>query len=187
MQGVIQRLPCRQESGPVIIVAHLADQRERYMAFVWQVLCAALAGLVIGSLLGLVGWRWWLARRHKTEQRVQQSGVLDSLEVLCKALEQQQVEVSEAAIRISALLDTLPASISPKVDLSDIHQFAQTCQQFDRGQARHNLTPKARHEQDKYRWQLDEENRERIRAAAQRLVTVLPDWRSGLGISSPDR
>ena len=45
---------CRQESGPVIIVAHLADQRERYMAFVWQVLCAALAGLVIGSLLGLV-------------------------------------------------------------------------------------------------------------------------------------
>ncbi|MEE2869828.1 MAG: DUF2489 domain-containing protein [Pseudomonadota bacterium] len=157
------------------------------MAFAWQVLCAALAGLVIGSLLGLVGWRWWLARRHKTEQRVQQSGVLDSLEVLCKALEQQQVEVSEAAIRVSALLDTLPASISPKVDLSDIHQFAQTCQQFDRGEARHNLTPKARHEQDKYRWQLDEENRERIRAAAQRLVTVLPDWRSGLGISSPDK
>lgn len=154
------------------------------MSLAWQIVLAALIGLVIGALLGLVVWRVWLARQQRQAERKQQLAVLDSLEVLCMALAQDQVELSEAAIRISALLDTLPESIAPKVDLADFHQFAETCQQFDRGESRQALTPRMRHQQDSYRWQLEEEYKERLEACAQRLETVLPAWRSGLGVSS---
>ncbi len=51
------------------------------------------------------------------------------------------------------LLDCLPDSIEPKVDLAAIHQFAETCQQFDRGEQRQELTPRARFQQDSRRWQ----------------------------------
>ena len=151
------------------------------MTLVWQITLAAITGLVIGALLGLLVWRIWMSRKQREEVLKQQVAVLDSLEVLCMAMAQKQVELSEAAIRISALLDTLPESISPKVDVSDFHQFAQTCQQFDRGDRRHSLTPRVRHQQDSYRWQLEEEYKERLEACAQRLETVLPTWRSGLG------
>lgn len=154
------------------------------MTLAWQIILAALAGLVIGALLGLLVWRLWMARQQRDERLKQQVAVLDSLEVLCMALAQKQVEPSEAAIRISALLDTLPDTISPKVDLSDFHQFAQTCQQFDRGENRQALTARMRHQQDSYRWQLEEEYKERLEASAQRLETVLPAWRSGLGASA---
>ncbi len=153
------------------------------MSLVWQIIIAALIGLAIGGGLGVLVWRFWFLRQQRREQRTQQAAVLDSLEVLCMALDQKQVELSEAAIRISALLDTLPESISPKVDLADFHQFAQTCQQFDRGDARKALTPRMRHQQDSYRWRLEADYQERLEACTQRLVTVLPAWRSGLGVS----
>ncbi|MZR61857.1 DUF2489 domain-containing protein [Alcanivorax sp. DP30] len=157
------------------------------MTLAWQIVIAAVTGLVIGTVLGLMVWRLWMARKQREEVLSQQVAVLDSLEVLCMALAQKQVELSEAAIRISALLDTLPDSISPKVDLSDFHQFAQTCQQFDRGNARKALTPRMRHQQDSYRWQLEEEYQGRLEACAQRLETVLPAWRSGLGATDSFR
>ncbi|MCK0152584.1 DUF2489 domain-containing protein [Alcanivorax sp. S6407] len=154
------------------------------MSFAWQIILAALIGLIIGTLLGLLVWRLWLRRQQRRALQAQQGAVLDSLEVLCMAMAQQQIELSEASIRISALLDTLPDTISPKVDLSDFHQFAQTCQQFDRGDSRKVLSPRQRHQQDSYRWQLEADHKERLEACAQRLVTVLPTWRSGLGVSS---
>ncbi len=157
------------------------------MSLAWQILLAALIGLVIGTVLGLLLWRLWLARQQRRETIKQQGAVLDSLEVLCMAVAQKQVELSEAAIRISALLDTLPETITPKVDLSDLHQFAETCQQFDRGEARKGLTPRRRHQQDSYRWQLEKDYEERLDACAKRLETVLPAWRSGLGLSSASR
>ncbi|MQX54079.1 DUF2489 domain-containing protein [Alcanivorax sediminis] len=154
------------------------------MSLVWQIILAALIGLVIGTVMGLLAWRLWLARKQREEAKRQQLAVLDSLGVLCMAMVQQQIELSEASIRISALLDTLPDTISPKVDLSDFHQFAETCRQFDRGDSRQALTPRVRHQQDSYRWQLEEDYKERLEACAQRLETVLPAWRAGLGVSS---
>ena len=147
-----------------------------------QLILAALIGLFIGAVLGLVLWRIWLARREARETRAQQVHILDSLEVLCRAVDQKQVELSEASIRISALLDCLPESIEPKVDLAAIHQFAETCRQFDRGEQRQELTPRARFQQDSHRWQLEEDQDEVVNQATRRLAKVLPTWRIGLGI-----
>ncbi|MCG8393250.1 MAG: DUF2489 domain-containing protein [Pseudomonadales bacterium] len=153
------------------------------MALAWQVVLAAITGLLIGTVLGLLLWRLWLGRQRKQELQKQQVAILDSLEVLCMAVEQEQVELSEAAIRMSVLLDSLPDVIAPKVDVSVIHQFAETCQQFDRGEERKGLTPRARHQQDSYRWQLEEEQKVVITEAAQRLGGVLPAWRASLNLS----
>lgn len=157
------------------------------MAMAGQVVLAIVIGLMIGSALGLLIWKAWMVRHRKALKLAEQdrsaaqyTQILDSLEVLCRAINQKQVELSEAAIRISALLDSLPADISPKVDVAAIHQFAQTCQQFDRGESRKSLTARARRSQDSYRWQLEDEQTEVVGVAVQRLVTVLPSWRTVL-------
>ncbi len=157
------------------------------MAMAGQVVLAIVIGLLIGAVLGLLIWKVWMARHRKAlilaeegRSAAKYTQILDSLEVLCRAVDQKQVELSEAAIRISALLDSLPADIAPKVDVAAIHQFAETCQQFDRGENRDELTARARHNQDNYRWQLEEEQAAVVGDAVQRLVTVLPSWRSVL-------
>ena len=157
------------------------------MAMAGQVVLAIVIGLLIGSVLGLLIWKGWMVRHRKAlmlaeqdRNAAQYTQILDSLEVLCRAIDQKQVELSEAAIRISALLDSLPADISPKVDVAAVHQFAETCQQFDRGEVRQGLTARARYNQDNYRWQLVEEQAAVVGEAVQRLVTVLPSWRSVL-------
>ncbi|MEQ3637576.1 MAG: DUF2489 domain-containing protein [Thalassolituus sp.] len=161
------------------------------MAMAGQVILAIVIGLMIGALLGVLIWKIWMVRHRSIEKQAekarseaQYTQILDSLEVLCRVVNQKQVELSEAAIRISALLDYLPEDVSPKVDVSDIHQFAQICQQFDRGDTRQGLTARARHSQDNYRWQLEEEQAAVVGDAVQRLVTVLPSWRSVLLSSS---
>ena len=157
------------------------------MAMAGQVVLAIVIGLLIGAVLGLLVWKVWMARHRKAlilgeegRSAAKYTQILDSLEVLCRAIDQKQVELSEAAIRISALLDSLPADIAPKVDVAAIHPFAETCQQFDRGENRDGLTARARHNQDNYRWQLEEEQAAVVGDAVQRLVTVLPSWRSVL-------
>ncbi|MBD3645266.1 DUF2489 domain-containing protein, partial [Alcanivorax sp.] len=67
-------------------------------------------------------------------------------------------------------------------DLAAIHQFAETCRQFDRGEQRQELTPRARFQQDSHRWQLEEDQDEVVNQATRRLAKVLPTWRIGLGI-----
>lgn len=157
------------------------------MAMAGQVVLAIVIGLLIGAALGLLIWKGWMARHRKQHQLAEQdrraaqyTQILDSLDVLCRASDQKQVELSEAAIRISALLDSLPADISPKVDVAAIHQFAQTCQQFDRGESRKGLTASARRSQDSYRWRLEDEQTAVVGVAVQRLVAVLPSWRAEL-------
>ena len=149
------------------------------MAMAGQVIVAALIGLLIGGGLG-----WLIVRRQQMNRACsdalsQQVNILDSLEVLCRAQLQQQVEASEAVIRISALLDSLPVNVEPKVDLAAIHQLAEQCQQFQRGEERKSLTPRERHRQDQQRWTLEQQQAAAVDLAVQRLAEVLPAWRAG--------
>ncbi|MDX1804130.1 MAG: DUF2489 domain-containing protein [Alcanivorax sp.] len=145
-----------------------------------QVIVAAVIGLLIGGSLG-----WWIVRRQQSARSLdqakrQQGEILDSLDVLCRAQLQQQVEASEAVIRISALLDSLPVVVEPKVDLAAIHHLAEQCQQFQRGEQRKSLTPRERHRQDQQRWTLEKQQAVAVDQAVQRLAEVLPSWRAGL-------
>lgn len=182
--GIFNPGPVAGNAFLLPLVSFKSVSEEVPMSPLWQIVLAALIGLLIGTGLGLLLWQGWMRRQRQQLQRQRQGQVIDSLEVLCLAVEQQQVELSEAAIRLSALLDTLPASIEPKVDVAVIHQFAETCQRFDRGEQRQRLTPRARHQQDSQRRQLEQDQQVVLQAATQRLVTVLPSWRSGLGLAA---
>ena len=85
------------------------------MAMAGQVVLAIVIGLLIGSVLGLLIWKAWMVRHRKALRLAEQersaaqyTQILDSLEVLCRAVDQKQVELIEAAIRISALLTACP-------------------------------------------------------------------------------
>ncbi len=47
------------------------------MAQAGQLILAALIGLLIGAALGLVLWRFWLARRETREIRAQQVHIIE--------------------------------------------------------------------------------------------------------------
>ena len=81
------------------------------MAMAGQVALAIVIGLLIGSVLGLLIWKAWMVRHRKALRLAEQersvaqyTHILDSLEVLCRAVEQKQVELSEAAIRAVRLV-----------------------------------------------------------------------------------
>lgn len=153
----------------------------------WKLLLAVVAGLAIGVALGALVWRW-MALRQRGQQRqrhlAQHHNVIDSLEILSRALLQGQVDSSEASIRMSVLLHSLPADVRPKVDLAAIHQLAEACAGFHRGEQRQRLAPRERNRQDFARLQLEDEQADAVRAATARLHDVLDRWRTRL---SPDR
>lgn len=147
---------------------------------IWKLILAVLAGLAIGAVLGALVWRWMAHRQERARVAARHREVMDSLEVLSRALLQGQVESSEASIRMAVLLDCLPADVAPKVDLAAIHQLAEACDDFDRGEARQRLTPAERNRQDLARLELEAQQNPAVLAAAGRLQEVLGQWRARL-------
>ena len=152
----------------------------------WPVLISALVGLVIGAGLGVLIVGVWKRKAERVRLAAQHEALIESLDVLAQAVEQEQIEISEAAIRMSHLLAQLPETVGQvaNVDLSAIHQLALACDAFSRAEQRKGLTPRARHEEDKRRYQLEKDNQDVFKQAVQRLASVLPAWRSALSLSS---
>lgn len=146
----------------------------------WKLLVAALIGLAIGAALGALVWRWMAHRQQRLRRLARHREIIDSLEILSRALLQGQVDSSEASIRMSVLLGCLPADVRPKVDLAAIHRLADACAGFHRGEQRRALAPHERNRQDLVRLQLEDDQHEAVRAAAGRLHDVLEQWRVGL-------
>ncbi|MFP1683550.1 DUF2489 domain-containing protein [Alloalcanivorax sp. C16-1] len=147
---------------------------------VWKLILAVLVGLAIGAALGALVWRWMARRQERARQAARYRELVDSLDVLSRALLQGQVDSSEASIRMAVLLDCLPADVAPKVDLAAIHQLAEACDDFDRGEARQRLTPAERNRQDLARLQLEDDQNPAVLAAAGRLQEVIGEWRTRL-------
>ncbi|MCC4309594.1 DUF2489 domain-containing protein [Alcanivorax marinus] len=147
---------------------------------VWKLILAVLVGLAIGAALGGLAWRWMARRQERARQTARYRELVDSLDVLSRALLQGQVDSSEASIRMAVLLDCLPPDVAPKVDLAAIHQLAEDCGGFDRGEERRRLTPAERNRQDLARLQLEDDQNPAVLAAAGRLQGVIGEWRTRL-------
>lgn len=146
----------------------------------WEITLAVLLGLLIGTALGIVTVTILARRRAHRESVHRHASVLESLDILSRTLLQGQVDFSEASIRMSVLLDCLPSEIQPKVDLAAIHQLASDCAVFDRGEARRALPKSDRTRQDFQRLQLEDNQQPAVRAATERLASVLSEWRQQL-------
>lgn len=154
------------------------------MTMVLGIIGALMLGALIGAILGKVLWHIYLDRReqrlHLQRQASRHSDLLDSLEVICRAVIQKQMDLSEAVIRLDVLLDSVPEGTAPKVDLSAIHQLAQQCQQFSRGEARKALSARDRNRQDVQRWHLESQHMASSTRAIEQLFEVIPRWREQL-------
>lgn len=147
-----------------------------------------IAGLLVIVLLSAyAGWLWVRVHRNsraRLELDVsRRQAVLEGLEVLARGLQQGQVNVTEAALRMAALLDNLDISPQPRVDLAAIHQLAEAAMHLHTGARREALSRAQRDEEDSQRERLEAEQGEAVIAAAGRLLEAVPRWRQAAKLS----
>lgn len=154
------------------------------MGIALWLLTAVVFGTVIGVLLGRMILRMFNARREQRLEAQRQAerhrALLDSLEIICQTVLQKQMDLSEAVIRLDVLLHSIPEETGPKVDVAAIHQLAEECQKFDRGEARKALAPRERNQQDLQRMDLEIRYEATSTQAIARLCEVIPRWRQQL-------
>lgn len=103
-------------------------------------------------------------RRHAIAQRV--ARICESVEVICKAMEQQQCELSEGAIRVCNLLNALPVADLPDFNqqFPAMYSLFEQVRHFAVLQEREALSKKEKYQQDKSRGQIESEYESRVLA-----------------------
>lgn len=135
------------------------------------------SGAALVALLGVYGaYLWWqvwqqnqqqlAAQQHRREQ------VMAQLAVMARAVETEQVNVTEGALRLSAMLQTLDEAIA--ADVAVIHELADRAALFAIGEARQRLPRAEREQQDKQREALEQHYGQAVISAATRLHSALP-------------
>ena len=133
-------------------------------------------------LLGLYAAWLWLKVYQREVARDDFLGnrytaVLQGLEVLARSVVEDQVNVTEGALRMSTLLDNLARQPNPPVNLEAIHRLASDARHLAIGAQREALDPEERERQDREREALEEKHGEDVVKAARQLLAVLPQWR----------
>lgn len=124
-------------------------------------------------------WRqvWQRARDDERRQRAGQEALLDQMEIMCRAILQKQMNITEGALRLASLLDKLSARPPQPLDLASIHHLADQASVFAIGAARETLPRDERQRQDRAREMLEAEQEEALMSSVTRLLAALPDWR----------
>ena len=137
---------------------------------------ATLAGLTI---LAAALWVTVFQRRRgaRSARHARQQLVLDGIEVLARSMVQQQVNLTEASIRITALLDHLVDVPEPVVDTGPLRQFVEDTSGFVWGARRAALVPAERRRQDQARQALEVQHEAVVLAVAQAILDAMPTWR----------
>ncbi len=139
------------------------------------------ATLIILGLGLYAAWMWMqvykreMARDDFLGNRYE--AVLKGLDVIGRSMVEEQVNVTEAALRLSTLLDNLARQPEPSVDLEPIYRLAREAQPLAIGAQRDALDPAERERQDEFREKLEREHGEAAITAARQLLAVLPYWR----------
>ena len=128
------------------------------------------------TIICLSFWIWRLTREQQ-QTRQEQSNVrvqrhlrtLNSLLVLARALLDDQVELSEASLRIKMLLDSLPSDWLDRQGLEIFEQLYIALQGHPTHASRAALLPAERMKLDMQRWELEVRSRDTALTAASML------------------
>ncbi|MEG3765823.1 DUF2489 domain-containing protein [Alteromonas sp. 14N.309.X.WAT.G.H12] len=126
------------------------------------------AAIVIGILiiLGLgiyAGKLLYMLKEQNAQQQTARKARIDSITesiiVICKAMQQQQCDLSEGTIRICKLLNALPLQTRPEYreKFPHIHNLFVEISGFAILEERKKLTAQERREQDEAREQIESE------------------------------
>ncbi|MCW8093447.1 DUF2489 domain-containing protein [Alteromonas sp. ASW11-130] len=124
----------------------------------------AAIGLIIILALGFYAGRllFQLKEQNKRQQLARErrtATIIESIQVIVKAMQQQQCELSEGAIRICNLLEALPLSSPPdySTQYPKLYEFFHKVSGFAILEARAKLPKSERMRQDVAREQIESE------------------------------
>lgn len=129
-----------------------------------------IALVIIAILSAYAGRMLFLLRQQNNRQkkiintRVQR--ICESVDVICKAMEQQQCEISEGAIRVCNLLNALPIKSPPQFEqeFPMIYALFEKVRHFPILKDRQALSKKQKYQQDRERGQIESEYETRVLA-----------------------
>lgn len=94
------------------------------------------------------------------------------LAIMARAVETEQVNVTEGALRLAAMLQSIDEAIA--ADVAVIHEMAEQALVFTIGEARKRLPRVEREQQDQQRELLEQRYGQAVIAAAKQLRQALP-------------
>ncbi|MEW9797867.1 DUF2489 domain-containing protein [Alteromonas sp. CYL-A6] len=133
----------------------------------WTVLI--ILGVLIILALGIYAGKllFMLKAQNDRQEAARQTRIVrikESIITITMAMEQQQCDLSEGAIRVVNLLDALPLKAPPAYDqqFPHIHNLFVAISGFPILEARQRLTKQERRKQDREREQIESEHETRV-------------------------
>lgn len=137
----------------------------------WALIVAGLAAIVL--LARFIARQIQLIRRGKTQERKKaefqqhrRENIIESIQVLAMAVEQDQVEYSEACLRIKGLLDLIAPELLEQPPYRVFQQVHDELRYMPTHRARQNTDKKFIRKMDKERFAVEGRHADAIRRAA---------------------
>lgn len=113
-------------------------------------------------------------QQHARQQRI--DTITESIQLIAKAIEQQQCNLSEGAIRLINLMESLPVKDVPdcQQDFPALYELYEQVRHLPTHAARDALDKKTRREQDKVR----EEHEARLESRILKEIAPLKEYRA---------
>jgi hypothetical protein len=140
------------------------------MALILVALLAFWVGRMAGQLKDAQQRSGQASTRSATARDAARDAARSSIQVLARCILADQVEYSEACIRIKVLLDALPESERSHPELEIFETLWQALAHHPTHAARDDLDKRERWTLDRERWTLEETHGEAIRRGARRLL-----------------
>ncbi len=142
---------------------------------IWMLLVislALIAGLVLSIKRQLRELRQSLQQQKALleERQRQHKAVVDSIQILARSILADQVEYSEACIRIKVLLDIAAPELQEQPPFQVFDLVYRQLRTHPTHEARQTLSRSERKELDQQRWDLEETHQQAIREAAEALL-----------------
>lgn len=149
----------------------------------------AVALLLVGVVvvIGLGGYALKLRKEIKRrealveeEKRRAISNSLENLDYVVGALVQEQVDITEGCWRCKVLLEIIDTDLTERPDFQAFADVYQRTRHLKTHSARSQLSPKARHQEDKERLAVEDEMRDEVLAAAKAVIAWRQESKQGL-------
>lgn len=139
----------------------------------WLLWLGCVFVLLLGGYGTYLWWRVWQQKQQTNTLRLHRTGqLMAQLAIMARAVETEQVNVTEGALRLSAMLQSIDETVA--ADVAVIHEMAEQALVLTIGEARKRLPRVEREQQDQQREALEQRYGPAVITAAKQLREALP-------------
>ncbi|WP_136067623.1 DUF2489 domain-containing protein [Modicisalibacter radicis] len=146
-----------------------------------------LLGLATIAVLGLAAyaWRLWQEVRRRERFRAEEvrranDNCLENLDIIARAMQAEQVDLTEGSLRCKVLLEIIDPRLLERESLQVFDEVHRRTAHLHTHTARQSLSPRERMSEDRERLALEAELRQRILAAAGAVDEFVRGWPASL-------